>query len=182
MQNRTERKGEEGKKRTRSLKLGPLSSSGKPLRDNVPGQLSFHERECNTAVWGKKGIIARLVRRNGIFNSPMNLSMLLILSIPLLSISLLSCSLIKGKPVPKTIDDQTIVADIESKIQKDLQLTFLKIKVESRQGNVTLSGQVPSKGAELQAVRLAQSSSGVVSVRSSLVILGGTPPQTGEGK
>jgi len=112
----------------------------------------------------------------------MNLSMLLVLSIPLLSISFSACSLVKGKPLPKTIDDQTIVADIDRKIQKDLPLMFLKIKVESRQGNVTLSGQVPSKEAELEAVRLAQSSSGVVSVRSSLVILGETPAKTGEGK
>jgi len=112
----------------------------------------------------------------------MNLSMLLILSIPLLSISFTACSLVKGKPVPKTIDDQMIVADIDRKIKKDLQLMFLKIKVESRQGNVTLSGQVTSKEAELQAIRLAQSSGGVVSVRSSLVIIGETPTKTGEGK
>jgi osmotically-inducible protein OsmY len=59
---------------------------------------------------------------------------------------------------------------------QDPQLMFLKIKVDSYEGNVTLSGQVPSTQAELQAVKVAENTSGVVSVRGNLVIAGQAAP------
>jgi len=106
----------------------------------------------------------------------MKLIMLFAMSILLLSTSFMACTHLTGKTVSKTIDDRTIIADINSRMVKDPQLIFLKITVDSYKGNVTLSGQVPSKQAELQAVKVAENTSGVVSVRSNLVIAGQTAP------
>jgi osmotically-inducible protein OsmY len=106
----------------------------------------------------------------------MKLVMLITMSIVLLSTSFMACTHLTGKTTGKTIDDRTIIADIDSKMKKDPQLILLKIKVDSNKGNVTLSGQVPSRQTELQAVRVAENSSGVVSVRSNLLIAGRTAP------
>ena len=102
--------------------------------------------------------------------------MLFAASLVLLSASFMACMHLTGKTVSKTIDDRTIMADINSRMKNDAQLMFLKIKVDSYKGNVTLSGQVPSTQAELQAVKVAENTSGVVSVRSNLVIAGKAAP------
>lgn len=107
----------------------------------------------------------------------MKFIMLFTMSIVFLSTSFMACTYLTSKTASNTIDDRTIVADIGSKMVKDPQLMFLKIKVDSYKGNVTLSGRVPSTQAELQAVKVAESTSGVVSVRSNLLIAGkGRPP------
>jgi osmotically-inducible protein OsmY len=106
----------------------------------------------------------------------MKLMMLVAASIVLLSTSFMACTHLTGKTVSKTIDDRTITADITSRMKNDFQLMFLKIKVDSNKGNVTLSGQVPSTQAELQAVKVAENTAGVVSVRSNLVIAGQAAP------
>ncbi len=106
----------------------------------------------------------------------MKLMMLFATSIVLLSTSFMACTHLTGKTVTKTIDDRTIIANINSRMAQDPQLMFLKIKVDSYEGNVTLSGQVPSTQAELQAVKVAENTSGVVSVRGNLVIAGQAAP------
>ena len=106
----------------------------------------------------------------------MKLIMLFAMSVLLLPTSFMACTHLTGKTVTKTIDDRTIIADINSRMVKDPQLMFLKIGVDSYNGNVTLSGQVQSKQAELQAVKVAENTSGVVSVKSNLVIAGQTAP------
>ncbi len=111
----------------------------------------------------------------------MKFIVLFAMSIVLLSTSFMACTHLTGKTAGKTIDDRTIIADIDSKMVKDPQLMFLKIKVDSYEGNVTLSGQVPSTQAELQAVKVAESASGVVSVRSNLLIAGQTAPTGATG-
>ncbi len=100
---------------------------------------------------------------------------LVALSIVLLSTSFIACTYLTGKTVG-TIDDRTIVADINSRMVKDPQLMFVKIRVDSNKGQVSLSGQVPSKQAELQAIRVAENTGGVVSVRSNLLIAGKAAP------
>jgi osmotically-inducible protein OsmY len=106
----------------------------------------------------------------------MKLVMLFTMSVVLLSTSFVACTHLTAKTAGQTIDDRTIIADIGNKIKKDPRLSFIKIKVDSYKGSVTLSGEVPSKQAELQAVRLAESTGGVVSVRSNLLIAGQTAP------
>ncbi len=83
---------------------------------------------------------------------------------------LFGCTALTGKTAGQNIDDETIAAQINGKIIQDPQLSFLKIDVDSFRGNVTLSGQVPSKEAEERLITMAQQVKGVKSVNSNLQI------------
>lgn len=80
------------------------------------------------------------------------------------------CATLTGKTAGQTVDDATITSKINAKIIKDPQLSYLKIDVDTFQGNVTLSGTVPSTAAQERAVELAKNTEGVKSVKTNLVI------------
>lgn len=80
------------------------------------------------------------------------------------------CSTATGGTAGQTVDDSAITAKINAKIVQDPALQYLKIDVDTFQGNVTLSGTVPSKEAQDRLVSLARNTEGVKSVRTNLVI------------
>lgn len=80
------------------------------------------------------------------------------------------CQHFTGKTAGQTVDDTAISADIKGKILKTPGLKTMAIDVDTFQGNVTLSGAVASKEAEQEAIRLAQTTNGVKSVRNNLHI------------
>ena len=84
------------------------------------------------------------------------------------------CQAITGRTTGETVDDAYIVSAINEKILADPDLKFLQINVDSYQGNVTLSGRVPSTEAENRLVTMAREVKGVKSVTSNLVV-GATP-------
>ncbi len=100
----------------------------------------------------------------------------LILAMSLLVVAALSfsCSGITGRTAGQHLDDMSVTGAVKAKLIKDDRLSAFKIDVDSFQGNVTLTGAVPSKEAEERAVQLARETSGVRSVKSNLQIAGST--------
>ncbi len=70
----------------------------------------------------------------------------------------------------ETIDDQTILASVKSKLLADPDVSGLNINVDVFKGQVTLRGYVKSQDEINRAVKLARSTSGVTSVESRMVL------------
>lgn len=99
----------------------------------------------------------------------MKKTMLLILMF--LSLSLvLGCASVTGRTAGEYMDDSTILTEINAKIVKDPDLSFLKINVDVVKGSVTLTGLVPSKDAEQRLIDLSKAIKGVKSVTSNLQV------------
>ncbi|MBI4455581.1 MAG: BON domain-containing protein [Acidobacteria bacterium] len=78
------------------------------------------------------------------------------------------------KAVAGTIEsattDATITAAVKMKLVKDASVSAMDIDVDTKDGMVTLSGEVSSKAEVDKAVELASSVSGVKMVHSNLAI------------
>jgi sporulation protein YlmC with PRC-barrel domain len=85
-----------------------------------------------------------------------------------------SCASITGRTAGQSVDDARINAEINAKFVREPLLRAMKIDVDSFQGNVTLSGSVPSNEAEQRAVAIARETSGVKSATSNLMVI---PPR-----
>jgi len=86
------------------------------------------------------------------------------------SLSVLGCASLTGRTAGEIVDDSAITTAINAKIVKDPDLQYLKIDVDSKAGNVTLSGFVPNKAAEDRLIQYAKEAKGVKSVTSNLKI------------
>jgi hyperosmotically inducible protein len=75
-----------------------------------------------------------------------------------------------GGTAGKIVDDAVITTEINGKIVKDPELQFFKINVDTKEGNVTLTGKVPNKKAEDRLIGLAKKVNDVKSVTSNLTI------------
>ncbi|MEW6117505.1 MAG: BON domain-containing protein [Nitrospirota bacterium] len=80
------------------------------------------------------------------------------------------CATFTGKTAGQIASDTAITSKINAKIVQDPELAYLKIDVDTFEGNVTLSGQVPSAEARDRLVALAKATEGVKSVKQNLVI------------
>jgi hyperosmotically inducible periplasmic protein len=69
----------------------------------------------------------------------------------------------------ETVDDITITAAVKSKLFWS-KYSYLATKVETKNGNVSLSGTVDSKEARDVAGRLASNTRGVINVKNSIAI------------
>jgi len=78
------------------------------------------------------------------------------------------CATSGGPNVERPVDDITITKAIKSKMSAYPELSRLNIKVESRQGEVSLSGTVPSREIETRLIKLALSVQGVKSVKDDI--------------
>jgi sporulation protein YlmC with PRC-barrel domain len=81
------------------------------------------------------------------------------------------CASLTGRTAGQSVDDARITAEINAKYVKDPLRSALKVDVDSFQGNVTLSGSVPSSEAEQRAVAIARETSGVKSAMSNLMVI-----------
>jgi hyperosmotically inducible protein len=88
----------------------------------------------------------------------------------LVLVAAVSCRSMTGRSAGEVVDDTTITTAINAKIVEDPDLSYLKINVNSFQGDVTLSGVVPSKAAEERLIKMAKEVKGVKSVTSNLKI------------
>lgn len=95
---------------------------------------------------------------------------LLVVSILSVSIVLSGCATLTGRTAGEIIDDSIITTEINAKIVKDPELSYLKINVDSTAGNVVLTGFVPNREAETRLINLAKGVRGVKSVKSLLRI------------
>jgi hypothetical protein len=85
----------------------------------------------------------------------------------LLTVIGISCGQKSGAP-----SDQSLVTDIQSKLYGDNTTRQANIKVDAKDGVVTLSGDVPSSDVELQAMKVANGTTGVRSVNDQMKVNG----------
>lgn len=76
------------------------------------------------------------------------------------------------RPVSQIVDDGSITASIKSRLLADRYVKGFDIDVDTYQGAVTLTGDVPSYVARDQALRIAGSVDGVGSVVDKITVNG----------
>ncbi len=81
-----------------------------------------------------------------------------------------SCAAMTGKTAGETVDDATITTKANAIIVDDPSAAYLKIDVDTRQGDVRLNGIVPDKATEDRIVERIKGIRGVKSVESNLKI------------
>jgi len=72
--------------------------------------------------------------------------------------------------VKETSQDVAITAKVRTALSLSKRLSDLDVKVESRQGEVTLTGQVPSKQIKEAVGAIARDTSGVRQVHNNLTV------------
>src|SRR3954468_352756 len=86
-------------------------------------------------------------------------------------LGLCACDPISGREtVGEYVDDSTITAKVKSEILESPSLKSYRIKVETLQNVVQLSGFVDSAGEKRLAEQLAKKVSGVKLVKNNLII------------
>jgi len=74
--------------------------------------------------------------------------------------------------------DQSLVTNIQSKLYGDDTTRQANVKVDVKDGVVTLSGDVPSSDVELQAMKIANGTAGVRSVNDQMKVNGAAAAST----
>ncbi len=85
-------------------------------------------------------------------------------------VALGACS--STRPVSEQIDDAAITAKIKSKLAADPQINPFNIDVDTREGIVTLSGEVKHAVARSEAEKLARDTAGVRRVINNITVAG----------
>jgi osmotically-inducible protein OsmY len=80
------------------------------------------------------------------------------------------CASMTGETAGENIDDNTITAEANAVIVRDPQAHYLKIDVETTQGNVVLTGFVNSEETGERIARKISEIKGVNSVRNLLKV------------
>lgn len=80
------------------------------------------------------------------------------------------CASMTGETAGENIDDNTITAEANAVIVKDPQAHYLKIDVETTQGNVVLTGFVNSEETAERLVKKIKEIRGVKSVKNLLKV------------
>jgi len=76
----------------------------------------------------------------------------------------------ESSAVKNVVSDSAITAAIKSKFIADSDIKSLSIHVETVNGKVTLSGQVPSIAMKKKAIDIAENTDGVIEVISKLSV------------
>ena len=97
--------------------------------------------------------------------------LILLMATMILGLVLFSgCASMTGQTAGEKIDDATITTEANAVIVKDPDAKYLKINVDTLQGNVTLNGFVNSRATEARLVDKIQQIRGVKSVKSLLKV------------
>jgi hyperosmotically inducible protein len=75
-----------------------------------------------------------------------------------------------GRAVADKAKDATITTEVNTLLARDNQLSALKIDVDTREGQVVLSGTAPTDAARSRAADLARSVGGVLGVDNRLQV------------
>lgn len=78
-----------------------------------------------------------------------------------------------GSAVAGAADSASITAAVNAGLIKDSELSALKIDVDTKDGAVTLTGEVPNQVAKDRASDIAKAVQGVISVTNNLTIKAG---------
>lgn len=77
-----------------------------------------------------------------------------------------------NQPADEQMDDAEITSEVKAKLLADPEVAGLNIDVDTRDGVVTLTGDVESDDARLEAEHLARTTEGVVRVISRIRVTG----------
>jgi hypothetical protein len=104
------------------------------------------------------------------------LIMILILSVIVTAVAMVASA--QQRSVGQVIDDATLTTEIKAKLTADTLSNLTKIGVNTREGVVTLTGDVDSLERKARAVQIASSVRGVRQVVDNVQVLGGpaAPP------
>jgi hyperosmotically inducible protein len=80
------------------------------------------------------------------------------------------CAFNSKRTSQNVIDDSNLTMKVKSKLANDAALTLFKIDVDTRQGVVTLTGNVPTEGRKKRAADSAASVEGVRAVENLLQV------------
>jgi osmotically-inducible protein OsmY len=80
------------------------------------------------------------------------------------------CATMTGKTAGEQVDDSSITTQANALIVKDPDAQYLKIDVDTTQGNVVLAGFVNSKATENRIIGKIREIKGVKSVKSLLKV------------
>lgn len=80
---------------------------------------------------------------------------------------------VAARKFAEQLDDVTIAAKVTTGIAADKNLSALRIKVESRDGAVTLKGPAPTAQARARAEEIARNVKGVTTVNNQLTVQAG---------
>lgn len=75
-------------------------------------------------------------------------------------------------------EDSTITATVKTKMAADTTVPATKINVDTKEGVVTLNGEVESDAAKTKAETIAKGVEGVKSVKNNLTVKPAAPPVT----
>ena len=89
-------------------------------------------------------------------------------SIGLLAIALVG--LVQASCTKKSASDESLVTAIQSKLYADDATKAANIKVDVKNGTVTLSGDVPSSDVELEAMKVANATPGISGVNDQMKV------------
>ncbi len=81
-----------------------------------------------------------------------------------------SCRTPAGRTTGEVVSDSSITTEVKTKLLADRTLSGLAISVETFEGNVTLTGAVPSNDQKKKAEEIAKNSKGVKKVNNLLMI------------
>ena len=84
--------------------------------------------------------------------------------------SLMGCTAFTGPKVEQPVDDPAIINAIKAKIADDPELRQLNIQVTAKNREVTLTGSVPGRDAQVRVIKLALSVQGVRSVKDNITV------------
>lgn len=75
-----------------------------------------------------------------------------------------------GLQAEQVVDDAAVLARVKTRLAAEATINALKINVDVRENNVTLTGEVPSQAEKDQAGRVAKETEGVRAVTNNLTI------------
>ena len=92
----------------------------------------------------------------------------ILIMIPLLVLSLAQIARSAGTSAGQTVDDSAITTKVKSKMMAEKDLPASKIHVETRNGDVLLSGHVDTRAEKTRAAEIARSVDGVRRVQNDI--------------
>ncbi len=90
--------------------------------------------------------------------------------------ALLATGLLITGCTKKTASDQSLITAVQSKLYSDDTTRAANIKVDAKNGVVTLSGDVPSSDVELAAMKAANATPGIASVNDQMKVNAAAAP------
>ncbi len=101
--------------------------------------------------------------------------------VAVLSLSLAACKTPAGRTSGQVVDDATITSKVKAKLLNDSVMGGVAVSVETFEGNVTLTGAVPTDVQKKRAGQLAKTVDGVQKVNNLVLVRSDAATSSGAG-